>query len=171
MFTISKSGMLFLLLSNLCVLVAVAIDIRSTDSFAPPRRISEVIVHCTATPEGRDLTVEDIDRYHRQRGFDCIGYHYLVYLDGSIVPGRPVEKVGAHCLGHNPHSIGVCYVGGLTADMKPADTRTDAQRRSLDLLIAALKRQYPGISIHGHRDFAAKDCPCFDATTQYRESL
>lgn len=168
MYSIPKPVALWLIFSNLTVLVAVGVDFGLNGNTVGTREITEVIVHCTATPADRDLTVEDVDRYHRERGFDCIGYHYLIYLDGTIVPGRPVEKAGAHCLGHNPQSIGVCYVGGLTAGMKPADTRTQAQRRSLKILIEALKRQYPGVRVYGHRDFAAKDCPCFDATGSYR---
>lgn len=134
------------------------------------RSIREIIVHCTATPEGRPYTVTDIDRWHRQRGFDCIGYHYVVYLDGSIHAGRAEEKVGAHCTGHNRNSIGVCYVGGLSADGKTAkDTRTVAQKAALIALLKMLKKKYKGASIHGHRDFAAKACPSFNATKEYKE--
>jgi N-acetylmuramoyl-L-alanine amidase len=127
------------------------------------RTISKIIVHCTATPEGRDVTVADIDRWHRQRGFRCIGYHYVIYLDGSVHQGRPIAEIGAHCLGQNNHSIGVCYVGGLAKDGKSAkDTRTDAQKASLVKLITELRRQFPLATLHGHREFANKDCPCFD---------
>lgn len=133
------------------------------------RTIDEIIVHCTATPAGRDVTVADVDRIHRRRGFDGIGYHYLVALDGTVHAGRPLERQGAHCLGHNARSIGVCYVGGLDADMRPADTRTPAQRRSLIDLLSSLRRRFPSSSIHSHRDFAAKECPCFDATAEYRD--
>ena len=71
------------------------------------RNINLIIVHCSATPEGRDVSVADIDRWHRERGFDGIGYHYVVYIDGSVHEGRPLNKVGAHCKGHNAHSIGI----------------------------------------------------------------
>ena len=132
------------------------------------RKINEIIVHCSATPAGKPYTVEDIDKWHRQRGFDGIGYHFVVYLDGSVHKGRSLEKVGAHCLGHNKNSIGVCYVGGLTADGKMVnDTRTLAQKLSLQRLLAELKAQFPDAEIHGHRDFAAKACPSFDATKEY----
>lgn len=77
------------------------------------RTITLIIIHCSATPEGKDYTVEDIDRWHKARGWKCIGYHYVIYRDGSIHKGRPDEMVGAHCVNHNKHSIGVCYVGGL----------------------------------------------------------
>lgn len=133
------------------------------------RKINEIIVHCSATPAGKPYTVEDIDKWHRQRGFDGIGYHFVVYLDGSVHKGRSLEKVGAHCLGHNKNSIGVCYVGGLTADGKMVnDTRTFAQKLSLQRLLAELKAQFPDAEIHGHRDFAAKACPSFDATKEYK---
>jgi N-acetylmuramoyl-L-alanine amidase len=133
------------------------------------RKINEIIVHCSATPAGKPYTVEDIDKWHRQRGFDGIGYHFVVYLDGSVHKGRSLEKVGAHCLGHNKNSIGVCYVGGLTADGKMVnDTRTLAQKLSLQRLLAELKAQFPDAEIHGHRDFAAKACPSFDATKEYK---
>lgn len=131
------------------------------------RNITEIVVHCTATPAGRDVTVADVDRWHRQRGFNGIGYHYIVALDGTVCPGRDVDLAGAHCRGHNTRSIGVCYVGGLDASGRPADTRTESQWRALRCLLSALKRLYPGVVIRGHRDFAAKACPCFDATSEY----
>ena len=132
------------------------------------RTINEIIVHCTATPEGKDYTVDDITRWHKERGFKTIGYHYVVYRDGSVHEGRPLSEVGAHCKGHNAHSIGVCYVGGLTADgLNAKDTRTLEQKESLVLLLVRLKTQFPLAEIHGHRDFAAKECPSFDATREY----
>lgn len=127
------------------------------------RTINEIIVHCSATPEGRNVTVKDIDTWHRQRGFRCIGYHYVIYLDGSVHVGRPESQVGAHCLGHNSHSIGVCYIGGVAKDGKtPKDTRTDAQKESLIKLIKELKVKYPKATVHGHREYANKACPSFD---------
>lgn len=132
------------------------------------RKITEIIVHCTATPEGRAVTAADVDRWHRQRGFDGIGYHYLVYLDGTVAEGRPIERIGAHCKGHNANSIGVCYVGGLATDRKtPKDTRTSGQKDALLQLINRLRTEYPGVKVRGHRDYARKDCPCFDATGEY----
>ena len=133
------------------------------------RTINEIIVHCSATPEGRNVTVKDIDTWHRQRGFRCIGYHYVIYLDGSVHTGRPESQVGAHCLGHNSHSIGVCYIGGVAKDGKtPKDTRTDAQKESLIKLIKELKAKYPKATVHGHREYANKACPCFDAKNEYK---
>lgn len=127
------------------------------------RNITKIIVHCSATPEGRDYTVADIDRWHKQRGWQGIGYHYVVYRDGSVHPGRSVEQIGAHTSGHNANSIGVCYIGGLAADGKtPKDTRTPAQRAALRDLVELLRAEYPNATIHGHREFANKACPSFD---------
>lgn len=128
------------------------------------RKIDEIIIHCTATPEGRGVTVADVTRWHKARGFRTIGYHYLIYMDGSVHQGRPLAEVGAHCTGHNARSIGVCYVGGCDREMRPKDTRTPAQRVALRKLVAELQRRFPGASIHGHREFAAKACPSFDIT-------
>ena len=127
------------------------------------RKIDKIIIHCAATPEGRDFTVADIDRWHKQRGWQGIGYHYVVYRDGSVHPGRPVDIAGAHTSGHNATSIGVCYIGGCAADGKtPKDTRTPAQREALRDLVELLRAEYPGATVHGHREFAAKACPSFD---------
>lgn len=131
------------------------------------RKIEKIIVHCTATGAGNHFTVSDIRRWHLMRGFRDIGYHFIVYLDGSVHAGRPIEDIGAHCSGHNAHSIGVAYVGGLDANGRPADTRTEAQRSALLRLIQDLKLKYPHATVHGHREFAAKACPCFDAAKEY----
>ena len=87
----------------------------------------------------------------------------MIYADGSVHNGRPEGKIGAHCLGHNTSSIGIAYVGGLTPDgSTPADTRTEAQKSSLRALVEHLRAKYPGCTVHGHREFASKACPCFD---------
>lgn len=89
------------------------------------RVIKEIIVHCSATPEGKDFTVSDIKRWHLERGFSDIGYHYVIYRDGSVHVGRSESVAGAHCTGHNTISIGVCYIGGMDSTNKnPKDTRT-----------------------------------------------
>ena len=133
------------------------------------RTITEIIVHCSATREGKDFTVADITRWHKQRGFTTIGYHYVIYRDGSRHNGRDINVSGAHCTGHNTHSIGVCYIGGCGADgLSPKDTRTPAQKSELLKLLRELRKLYPNARIRGHRDFANKACPSFDATKEYR---
>ena len=135
------------------------------------RYINEIIVHCTASPEGQPSTVEAIRKYHiKERGFSDIGYHYVVYLDGSVHEGRNVDYSGAHCLGHNSNSIGVVYVGGVAKDGKtPKDTRTKEQKEGLLWLLKALKDVYPKATIHGHREYANKACPSFDAKKEYKD--
>ena len=133
------------------------------------RNINKIIVHCSATPEGKDFSVADIRRWHLQRGFTDIGYHFVIYRDGSVNIGRPLQKSGAHCSGHNKNSIGVCYIGGVATDGKtPKDTRTSAQKDSLVRLITELRQQFPNASVHGHREFANKACPCFNASEEYK---
>lgn len=133
------------------------------------RAITDIILHCTATREGQNVTVEDIRKWHMQQGWADIGYHYVVYLDGSLHNGRDVDIIGAHCNGHNTHSIGVAYVGGVAADGRtPKDTRTDLQKAKLLSLLMDLRKLYPHARISGHRDFAAKACPSFDARKEYR---
>lgn len=132
------------------------------------RDIKEIIVHCSATPEGKDYTVADIKQWHLARGFSDIGYHYVIYRDGSINKGRDESISGAHCTGHNTISIGVCYIGGMDAANKnPKDTRTDAQKSAIVKLLKELKSRYPKAKIYSHNNFAAKACPSFDATKEY----
>lgn len=133
------------------------------------RNIKEIIVHCSATPEGKNFTVDDIRKWHKQRGFNDVGYHYIVYLDGTIAKGRDESIAGAHCVNHNSISIGVCYIGGLAKDGKTAkDTRTEKQKKSLISLLKQLKAKYPNAKIYPHYKFAAKACPCFDAEKEYK---
>lgn len=88
------------------------------------RYINEIIIHCSDTKEGLDFNANDIDRWHKQKGWKRIGYHYVILLNGTIEQGRELEAVGAHTKGHNAHSIGICYIGGLDKNGKPKDTRT-----------------------------------------------
>lgn len=131
------------------------------------RNIRRIILHCSATPLGRDFHVADIDRWHKANGWDGCGYHFVIALNGIIEVGRPIEKIGAHTSGHNSDSIGVCYIGGLGEDGKPADTRTPQQRQAMLSLITALQWMFPDASIHGHYEFSNKACPCFDVS-EYR---
>lgn len=133
------------------------------------RRITLLIVHCSATREGRNFDFEACRQDHiRHRGFKDIGYHYYLTRDGVIHRGRPLETVGAHCLHHNRHSIGICYEGGLDAEGRPKDTRTLTQKASLLALLRELKKLFPDALIVGHRDLnPQKPCPCFDAAHEY----
>jgi N-acetylmuramoyl-L-alanine amidase len=128
------------------------------------RPITEIIVHCTATPEGRDVSVDTIRGWHKAQGWKDIGYHHVVLLDGTIEAGRPEAIVGSHVMGHNTGTLGVVYVGGVAADGKtPKDTRTPAQRASLLRLVKALIAKYPTVTkVTGHNQYAAKACPSFD---------
>ena len=110
-----------------------------------------------------------IDTWHRRQGWKLgIGYHYVIRRDGAIEPGRPEWMVGAHCKNHNAHSIGICYEGGLNIRGQPDDTRTEAQKDSLWSLLFLLHQQYPNATIHGHKEYANKACPCFDAYFEYK---
>ena len=149
------------------------------------RKINKIIVHCSATKEGQYFTVADITRWHKERGFRTIGYHYVIYLDGTIEVGRTPSEVGAHCLGQNANSIGICYIGGLDSGGKPKDTRTPEQKESLKCLIETLCKRYPIEEIGGHRDYSPdkngngviepsewlKDCPCFDVIPEFKYLL
>jgi len=125
------------------------------------RFITKIIIHCTATPEGRKTTLEEVTLWHKKRGFATIGYHYLIHLNGEISRGRPENVIGAHCSGENKNSIGVCYVGGVDKDFNSKDTRTKEQKHALKILIENLEMKYPGITVHGHYEFSNKACPSF----------
>lgn len=132
------------------------------------RKISKIIIHCTATPEGKDFSVDDIRGWHRANGWIDIGYHYVVYRDGTVHTGRPEATPGAHTTGHNSDSIGVCYVGGMDEQMKKAkDTRTPEQKSALRELVKRLLTEYPGSQVYGHSDFNTKKaCPSFNVHTE-----
>lgn len=129
------------------------------------KKINEIILHCSATQEGRDFKAEDIDRWHKANGWKMIGYNYVIDLDGKVEEGRPIWMTGAHTIGHNSNSIGICYIGGVEKDnvKKPKDTRTIAQKESMYALVHQLLSLY-GLSIkdvHCHNEFANKACPSF----------
>ena len=126
-----------------------------------------IILHCSATREGQDIKAKTIKQWHKDRGFDDIGYHYVIDLDGTIEKGRSEELAGAHCKGHNATSIGICYVGGCDKNMKPKDTRTPEQKRSMLSLVRKLVNKYkiPVTQIWAHHDFDKhKACPSFDVS-------
>lgn len=147
------------------------------------RRIDYIVMHCTATKENQYISVDDIRRWHVDgNGWSDIGYHYVVYLDGSIHLGRDVSIQGAHVKGFNKKSIGVVYVGGVDENLAPKDTRTQAQKDAIDELLCELTEMYKGAKIKGHRDFSPdknnngiiepfewmKVCPCYDAIEEHK---
>ena len=153
------------------------------------RKITDIIVHCTATPEGQAQTIAQIRADHKKRGYSDVGYHYVILLDGTIALGRDVDYVGAHCKNYNAYSIGVSYVGGLEYrpgvdynKLKAKDTRTPKQKEALLSLLRLLKKLYPTAVIKGHRDYSPdkdgdglvepwewiKDCPSFSAMDEYK---
>ena len=137
------------------------------------RTITLIIIHCSATPEGKSLSAEACRQDHiLHRGFRDIGYHFYITRDGVLHHCRPVSEIGAHVRGFNRHSIGICYEGGLDENGRPADTRTTAQRFALLDLLTILKHQYPEAQILGHYQLSAtihKACPCYDPRKEYSE--
>lgn len=147
------------------------------------RVITDIVVHCTATRAWQDFGADDIRRMHKAQGWSDIGYHYVVRLDGTVENGRDVDVIGAHVSGYNAHSIGVVYVGGLDNQGKAKDTRTENQKHALRQLLLDLRELYSNAKISGHRDFSPdknhdgiispdewiKECPCFNAKTEYRD--
>ena len=135
------------------------------------RVISFFIIHCSAVRPWQQSSVEDIDRWHRARGWkNGCGYHYVIRRDGTVETGRPLEMIGAHCQNRNRHSIGICYEGGLDIEGRPADTRTDAQKQAMRTLLEALHAQFPKALVMGHNVFnPMKACPCSDAAAEYRD--
>ena len=132
------------------------------------RLVKEIIIHCSATREEQQVSVDTIRDWHLAKGWNDIGYHFYVELDGTIKKGRDIDKIGAHCKGHNRNSIGICYCGGVETDGKtPKDTRTQEQKDSLLHVLKTLKAMYPEAVIYSHNEFAAKACPSFDATEEY----
>lgn len=153
------------------------------------KTIDAIIIHCSATRVGQDLRAKDIDRMHKQRGFNQIGYNFVIDLDGLVENGRPLSLDGAHCNtkgfsaeSYNKHSIGICYIGGLDVNGNPEDTRTDAQKAALRELVAKLCKEYPIVEVLGHRDTSPdlngngevesteyiKACPCFDVQSEFK---
>ena len=127
------------------------------------RKIDLIVVHCSGTRADRPFGVKALIRCHADR-FGFTGYHYYVTRDGTVWQTRHEQLVGAHARGYNSHSLGVCYEGGIDSQGHYADTRTPAQRRSLDQLLGRLLAAHPGARILGHRDLPGvkKACPCYD---------
>lgn len=150
------------------------------------RPIDTLYWHCTATPEGREVSVKEIDQWHKANGWKGIGYHKVVHLDGTVSDGRPESEIGAHVQGHNTGSLGYVYVGGLSRDGKtPKDTRTPAQKAAMERISREAVAKYHLKAIKGHRDASPdkdgdgviephewiKACPCFNAIPEYEHLL
>ena len=131
------------------------------------RKLTRIILHCTATPDGRHVDVDTIRGWHKKRGWSDIGYHYVIYIDGSVHVGRDVAKAGAHVVGHNADTIGVVYVGGTDAGGKAKDTMNDAQETAFVNLVKHLRDQYGPLTLHGHNEYAAKACPSFNVKHKF----
>lgn len=133
------------------------------------RAINLIVVHSTATQEGKDYSVDWLRQLHKSKGYADIGYHYVVYRDGTLHLGRNIDKQGAHAKGHNYGSIGIVYIGGVDAQGKAKDTRTEAQKATLVALLKQLRKFYPKAEIVGHRNLNKTACPSFDAKTEYKD--
>tara|TARA_R110002074_G_scaffold387792_2_gene570105 strand:+ start:715 stop:1182 length:468 start_codon:yes stop_codon:yes gene_type:complete len=146
--------------------------VRAIQEFKKNRRlkIEKLIVHCSATREGKHITIETIKDWHvNGNGWSDIGYHYVIHLDGAIKKGREDNVHGAHCKGQNSRSLGICYIGGVEEDGKtPKDTRTCKQKESLECLLMTLKAIHTDSTVCSHNDFANKACPSFNATEEYK---
>lgn len=151
------------------------------------RKVDLIVIHCSASKENVDYSFEQCCKDHRARGFNTCGYHRFISKDGTIHEGREFDVSGAHVQGHNSHSIGICYEGGLDSKGKPKDTRTAAQKLSIaHCILEALEYAEGNVKrITGHRDLSpdrdgdgvvepnewVKVCPCFDAEPEYKHFL
>jgi N-acetyl-anhydromuramyl-L-alanine amidase AmpD len=134
------------------------------------RSITMIVIHCSDVPPGVRSSAKDIDGWHKDKGWKGIGYHFVVRRDGTVETGRRLEEIGAHCVGHNKYSIGICYEGGRDAAGRHVDTRTPAQVAALRELVERMHAYFPKAVILGHRDLnPTKDCPCFDAVKEYQD--
>ena len=117
-----------------------------------------------------DIGASDIDRWHRERGWLKIGYHYVITRDGSVPPGRAHDEIGAHAKGHNARSVGICLVGGVSeTEREPERNFTESQWGSLGNVVDSMVRQYPGVRVIGHNRVSNKACPSFDVGEWYEQ--
>ena len=142
----------------------------TTPAFMDPAKIMYLTIHCAATPRGGDVKAATISQWDIGK-FGQISYHHIVELDGTRVRTLRDDQRGAHVGGANTGNIGICYVGGVEKDNRPADTRTDAQKAALLTLLRTYRGRYPGIIVRGHRDWpgVAKACPSFDVAAWLKE--
>lgn len=122
------------------------------------RTVRKIVVHCADTPDGQDFDAADIHQWHKERGFDGIGYHYVITLAGEVQHGRPEYWPGAHAKGHNSDSIGICLIGRKMF--------SEPQLKLLRNLIHDIKTRYPHAEVCGHNELTErKTCPNFDVKT------
>jgi len=138
--------------------------------YKPIQRLDYLVVHCADTKPSMDIGVKEIDRWHRERGWFCCGYHYVIRRNGKIERSkRHLDQPGAHVRGWNHCSLGICLVGGMAEDSdKPECNFTEDQWGALHFLLTQLTKNPPvpgPCKVQGHRDFpkVTKACPTFDA--------
>lgn len=133
----------------------------------PRKSTKYLVVHCSATRPSMDIGAKEIRAWHKNQGWEDIGYHYVIRRNGKVEKGRNEAMIGAHVAAYNATSIGVCMVGGVNqADFTKAENNfTKEQFAALKELLTDLAKRYPGAKVLGHRDFprVAKACPSFDA--------
>jgi len=126
------------------------------------RKISKIIIHCSATSSKIDVGVKEIRRWHTDKGWNDIGYHLVIRRNGKIEEGRSIDIMGAHTRGYNRDSIGICMIGGVDEYNDPDENFTGKQWVSLRQLLKVLRADYKKATIHGHNEFSNKACPSFD---------
>ena len=130
-----------------------------------PNGVRFIAIHCSASPPKAKVNAAVIDRWHRERGFRKIGYHFVVNRDGAVETGRDQYEIGAHVEGFNAESVGICLVGGVNEKNEPTDNFTSAQWTALERVVKSQLKLFPKAVVQGHRDFpnVRKACPSFDA--------
>lgn len=140
------------------------------------RKITRIIVHCSASADFEPLPAADIRRFHvQERGWSDIGYHYVIQPSGETEAGRPLSEAGAHTYGHNADSIGICLIGGKGSkpDDFPQEHFTVEALYAAQTLIDSLRdvfEPFTGskITVHGHNEFSNKACPGFNAQREFK---
>lgn len=135
--------------------------------------VTHIVGHYSATYPDQNITIADVDRWHRDRGLAMVGYHYFIRRDGTVERGRPEDRIGAHVGGQNSGKLSICWAGGLDRATGPnvgVDNRTPAQRQASITLIRELLTRHPGAEVVGHRDLAPTQCPGFDVISWWAEA-
>jgi N-acetylmuramoyl-L-alanine amidase len=126
------------------------------------RDINLIVVHCSATKTNQEVDMAVIDKWHRQRGWRKIGYHFVINRDGVVEEGRAKGEVGAHVKGKNKNSLGICLIGGIDEKGNAESNYTKEQWKALEQLVDYLLDEFGDIEVSGHNEYAAKACPCFN---------